>query len=143
VQSTRLFLDLGNVRELCRIRLNGKPVVTLWKAPFRVDISDFAKPGANSLEVDVTNLWTNRLIGDEQFPDDMGWDESPKVGELGGTFRKLKGWPTWFTNHEPRPEPRRKTFTTWRHNTKDAPLLPSGLIGPVLLRPVKVITLRQ
>ena len=127
----RLFLDLGDVRELCRIRLNGKPVATLWKSPFRVDITDFAKAGKNKLEVDVTNLWTNRLIGDEQFPDDMGWEGS-----------QLRDWPKWFLNHQPRPEPRRKTFTTWRHNYKDTPLLPSGLLGPVVLRPVKVFTLR-
>ena len=127
----RLILDLGDVRELCRVRLNGKPVATLWKSPFRVDITDFANPGANALAVDVTNLWTNRLIGDEQFPDDMGWNGA-----------QLKGWPEWFLNHQPRPEPRRKTFTTWRHNFKDTPLLPSGLLGPVTLRPVKVITLR-
>ncbi|MEI7575398.1 MAG: glycosyl hydrolase [Armatimonadota bacterium] len=126
----RLFLDLGDVRELCRVRLNGKPVATLWKSPFRVDITDFAKPGANTLEVDVTNLWTNRLIGDEQFPDDMGWDGAV-----------LKDWPQWFLNHQPRPEPRRKTFTTWRHNFKDTQLLPSGLLGPVMLRPVKEISL--
>jgi hypothetical protein len=126
------ILDLGDVRELCRIRLNGKAVATLWKSPFRVDITDFAKAGENKLEVDVTNLWTNRLIGDEQFPDDMGWNGN-----------QLSGWPSWFTNHKPRPEPRRKTFTTWRHNFKDTPLLPSGLIGPVVLRPVKVIGLRK
>ena len=127
----RLFLDFGDVRELCRVRLNGKPVATLWKSPFRMDVTDFAKPGANALEVDVTNLWTNRLIGDEQFPDDMGWNGA-----------QLNGWPQWFLNHQPRPEPRRKTFTTWRHNFKETPLLPSGLLGPVTLRPVKVITLR-
>ena len=127
----RLFLDLGDVRELCRVRLNGKPVATLWKSPFRVDITDFAKSGMNALEVDVTNLWTNRLIGDEQFPDDMGWNGS-----------QLRDWPQWFLNHQPRPEPRRKTFTTWRHNYKNTPLLPSGLLGPVTLHPVKSITLR-
>lgn len=127
----RLYLDLGDVRELCRVRLNGKEVATMWKPPFRVDISDFVHSGENSLEIDVTNLWVNRLIGDEQFPDDMGWNGS-----------QLSGWPEWFTKHEPRPEPRRKTFTTWRHNFKDTPLLPSGLIGPVMLRSVRVIPLR-
>jgi hypothetical protein len=126
----RLYLDLGDVRDLCRIRLNGKPVATLWKAPFRVDITGFARVGKNALEVDVTNLWTNRLIGDEQFPDDMGWNGA-----------QLSGWPAWFVNHTPRPEPRRKTFTTWRHNYKDTALLPSGLLGPVTLRPVRVIPL--
>lgn len=127
----RVVLDLGDVRELCRVRLNGKPVGTLWKAPFRLDVTDWLRVGKNALEVDVTNLWTNRLIGDEQFPDDMGWNGS-----------QLSTWPEWFVKQEPRPEPRRKTFTTWRHNFKDTPLMPSGLIGPVFLRSVKVIPLR-
>ncbi|MEZ0327772.1 MAG: glycosyl hydrolase [Fimbriimonas sp.] len=127
----RLMLDLGDVRELCRVRLNGKPIATLWKPPFRIDIANTAHAGKNALEVEVTNMWVNRLIGDEQFPDDMGWKGA-----------QLEKWPDWFVNHQPRPEPRRKTFTTWRHNTKETPLLPSGLLGPVLLRPVKVISLR-
>ncbi|MBC8063396.1 MAG: hypothetical protein H7Y17_01075 [Chlorobia bacterium] len=127
----RLMLDLGDVRELCRVRLNGRTLATLWKPPFRIDITDVAKTGKNALEVDVTNLWVNRLVGDEQFPDDMGWNGA-----------QLKAWPKWFTDHQPRPEPRRKTFTTWRHNFKDTPLLPSGLLGPVVLRPVRTVPLR-
>ena len=127
-EGLRLVLDLGDVRELCRVHINGKQVATQWKSPFRLDITSMVKAGKNSLVVEVTNLWTNRLIGDEQFPDDMGWNGA-----------QLKAWPDWFVNHAPRPEPRRKTFTTWRHNFKDTPLLPSGLIGPVLLRSVRVV----
>ncbi|MBV6458756.1 MAG: hypothetical protein HONBIEJF_01894 [Fimbriimonadaceae bacterium] len=124
----RVVLDLGDVRELCRVRLNGKLVATLWKPPFRIDITDSVRSGQNDLEVEVTNLWVNRLIGDEQFPDDMGWNGA-----------MLAGWPKWFSEKSARPEPRRKTFTTWRHNFKDTPLLPSGLLGPVVLRPVRII----
>jgi hypothetical protein len=124
----RLILDLGDVRECARVRLNGKLVGSFWKAPFRVDITRLAHAGANKLEVEVTNLWVNRLIGDEQFPDDMGWEGD-----------HLRAWPEWFLKKQPRPEPRRKTFTTWRHNTKDTPELPSGLLGPVYLRPVLVL----
>lgn len=130
--TNRLFLDLGDVRELCRIRLNGKLVATKWKPPFRVDVSGFVRVGENKLEVDVTNLWVNRLIGDEQFPDDMGW-----------RGYQLSGWPEWFAQGKPRPEPRRKTFTTWRHNFKDTPLMPSGLLGPVMLRWARVVPLRS
>ncbi|HSI73288.1 MAG TPA: glycosyl hydrolase, partial [Fimbriimonas sp.] len=127
----RLMLDLGDVRELCRVRLNGKLLAKLYKPPFRIDITKAAHIGQNELQIEVTNLWVNRLIGDEQFPDDMGWNGA-----------QLSRWPDWFVNHQPRPEPRRKTFTTWRHNTKNTPLMPSGLIGPVVLSPAKIIRLR-
>lgn len=127
----RLILDLGDVRELCRVRLNGIPLAALWGSPYRVDITNFAKVGKNSLEVDVTNLWVNRLIGDEQFPDDMGWRGA-----------QLNGWPEWFVKGEKRPESNRKTFTTWRHNFKDTPLMPSGLLGPVVLRTVRVLPVK-
>jgi hypothetical protein len=62
----RFILDLGDVKNLAEVALNGKPLGILWKAPFRVDVTGALKPGANSLEVGVTNLWVNRLIGDEQ-----------------------------------------------------------------------------
>ena len=46
--------------------VNGKPLGTFWKAPFRVDVTSALKPGANTLEIKVINLWVNRLIGDQQ-----------------------------------------------------------------------------
>jgi hypothetical protein len=61
-----LWLDLGEVRELAEVWVNGKLVGTAWHAPYRVDVSAEAKPGANTLEVRVANLWVNRLIGDAQ-----------------------------------------------------------------------------
>jgi hypothetical protein len=62
-----ILLDLGRVREFAEVTLNGKPVETiLWKPPFRVDISSALKAGTNHIEVKVTNLWPNRLIGDQQ-----------------------------------------------------------------------------
>lgn len=124
----RLYLDLGEVHELAEVKVNGKDAGVLWKPPFRLDVTDLARPGANTLEVRVTNTWANRLIGDEQYPDDVGWNGD-----------RLTKWPDWLVNGTPRPEPRRKTFTTWRLNTKDTPLFPAGLIGPVTLRSVEVV----
>ncbi len=60
----RVYLDLGNVQELATIRLNGRDVSTCWISPYRADITDYLKTGKNILEIDVTNLWANRLIGD-------------------------------------------------------------------------------
>ncbi|MET0195078.1 MAG: glycosylhydrolase-like jelly roll fold domain-containing protein, partial [Hyphomicrobiaceae bacterium] len=61
-----LWLDLGEVRELAEVRVNGALAGTAWHAPYRVDIGGVAKPGRNRLEVRVANLWVNRLIGDAQ-----------------------------------------------------------------------------
>ena len=62
----RLFLELGQVRELARVMLNGKPLGVVWTEPFRLEITKAAKVGRNVLKVEVTNLWVNRLIGDAQ-----------------------------------------------------------------------------
>ena len=63
----RVMLDLGTVKEIAEVAVNGKPVGgILWKPPYRVDVSDFLKAGANQLTVKVTNLWPNRMIGDQQ-----------------------------------------------------------------------------
>jgi hypothetical protein len=62
----RVWLDLGDVKNIAEVAVNGKPLGVLWKAPFRVDVGGALKPGANSLEIKVTNLWVNRLIGDQQ-----------------------------------------------------------------------------
>ncbi len=118
--SKRVRLDLGSVKNFATVTLNGKPLGTLWKPPFAVDITSAVKPGKNHLEVKVTNLWVNRLIGDEQLPADVEWN---------GT--QLKEWPAWLVNHQPRPKTGRITFVTWHFYNKNSPLLDSGLIGPV------------
>jgi hypothetical protein len=61
-----LWLDLGDVKNLAEVKLNGVSLGILWKAPFRVNVTKVLKPGVNKLEVAVTNLWVNRLIGDQQ-----------------------------------------------------------------------------
>jgi hypothetical protein len=59
-------LDLGTLHEMAKVRVNGNEVATLWKPPYRVDISNAVKAGENTLEVDVVNTWLNRLVGDAQ-----------------------------------------------------------------------------
>jgi len=66
VRGAKLWLDLGSVKNLADVTVNGKALGILWKAPFRVDVTDVLKPGGNRLEIKVTNLWVNRLIGDAQ-----------------------------------------------------------------------------
>jgi hypothetical protein len=62
----RLWLDLGDVKNLAQISVNAKPLGIVWKTPFRVDVTNAMKPGPNALVIRVTNLWVNRLIGDQQ-----------------------------------------------------------------------------
>jgi hypothetical protein len=94
--NARVWLDLGKVMNVAEVSLNGKNLGIAWKAPFRVDMTSALKPGVNRLQVKVTNLWVNRLIGDQQ------------------------------------PATKQKyTFTTQAFYRADAPLLPSGLLGPV------------
>ena len=62
----RLWLDLGDVKNLAEVSVNGRALGVFWKTPFRVDVTSALKPGANALEIKVTNLWVNRLIGDKQ-----------------------------------------------------------------------------
>ena len=61
-------LQLDQVRNVAEIRVNGHPLGVVWTAPWQADLSGFVRPGENVLEVDVTNLWVNRLIGDARLP---------------------------------------------------------------------------
>ncbi len=118
-----IWIDLGEVKNLARVRINGKEAGTVWCAPWRVDASGLLKEKGNDVEIEVANLWINRLIGDENLSPD-------------GEFRKdgsLVRWPEWILKNNPVPPSGRYTFATWRHYTKDSPLISSGLLGPVRL----------
>jgi hypothetical protein len=65
-RGSHLSLDLGEVKNLAEISVNGKPLGILWKTPYRVDVTKVLKPGANTVEIKVTNPWVNRIIGDRQ-----------------------------------------------------------------------------
>jgi hypothetical protein len=121
-ENRRLHLDLGDVREIAQVKLNGKDLGILWKAPFRLDVTEAVQAGDNTLEVQVTNNWINRMIGDEQLPEDSKRHQAGNLVE----------WPKWLLEGKPSPTGRR-TFTTWRHWGKDSPLAESGLLGPVTL----------
>jgi hypothetical protein len=94
----RLLLDLGEVKNLAEVAVNGKPLGILWKTPYRVDVTDALKPGVNKIEIKVTNPWVNRIVGDRQ----------PNVTK---TY----------------------AFTSPKYYKADSKLVPSGLLGPVLI----------
>jgi hypothetical protein len=117
-KNSRFYLDLGTVKNLARIKLNGKDLGVVWTAPWKVDITGVLKQKGNQLEIEVANLWPNRLIGDEQLPDDGIKNEQ---------------WPDWLLKGQPRTSGR-FTFTSFKHYEKDAPLFASGLLGPVTIQ---------
>ena len=63
---SKVWIDLGDVKNLAVVTLNGKELGQVWHAPFRMEITSALKPGANYLKIEVVNAWVNRLIGDEQ-----------------------------------------------------------------------------
>jgi hypothetical protein len=93
----RIMVDLGVVKDVAEVWVNGKRAGVAWKAPYRVDATGLLKPGANTIRVRVANLWVNRLIGDQQ------------------------------------PGASKVAFVTGPTYGADAPLRPSGLLGPVRL----------
>ena len=133
--NSKYYLDLGGVEVLAEIKLNGKSLGVIWARPFIVDITNTLTTGKNLLEIKVTNLWPNRLIGDEQEADPYKY--APGAG--GSGFASLSGGailelPTWYQKGETKPNDGRVAFATWKHYHKQSPLLASGLIGPVVIR---------
>jgi len=126
----RTYLDLRNVMVMAQVNLNGKALGTLWKPPYRVEITDLLKPAENVLEIKVVNLWVNRLVGDEELVEDS--ERNPD-----GT---LKRWPQWLLDGKPSPTGR-YSFTSWRLWKKGSPLPPSGLLGPVTIVTAKELQL--
>lgn len=95
-----LILDLGSVKEVATVRINGKEAGILWKEPYQIDIAALVQPGKNEITIDVVNSWNNRLVGDSIL----------------------------------KPEERiTRTNLANKFNPK-SPLLPSGLIGPVVIK---------
>ena len=127
--ATDVSLDLGVVHDLARVRVNGRDLGVVWTAPWRVTLpAGLLRPQGNALEIELTDCWANRLIGDEQEPADCEW--TPGYQGHGGS---LKAFPDWFITDEPRPSKGRYTFTTWNYFTKSSKLIPAGLLGPVRL----------
>ncbi|MCX7819515.1 MAG: glycosyl hydrolase [Kiritimatiellae bacterium] len=132
-----LWLDLGAVHVIASVRLDGRELGTVWAPPFRLRLDPPPAPGRHRLEVRVTNLWVNRLIGDARFPDDdVRWVPS-RAGE-----RVPIEWPEWLLRGGARPSGRIAFLTRGGIYSAGALLAPSGLVGPVVVRTVAVDVIR-
>jgi hypothetical protein len=118
-----LELDLGSVGVIAEVIVNGRNLGVLWKVPFRLDLGNAVHTGTNNLEIRITNLWTNRLIGDAQLPDDLKWRNAVP-----------EAWPNWLSDTSIKRDSKRITFNTYRHWDANSHLQPSGLLGPVVIR---------
>jgi hypothetical protein len=96
-KGAQLWIDLGDVKNLAVVTVNGKELGEVWHAPYRIDATQALRPGANEITIKVVNAWVNRMIGDEQ----------PGATKL--TFADVKPY------------------------NATSPLLPSGLLGPVVV----------
>ncbi|MFW6114599.1 MAG: glycosylhydrolase-like jelly roll fold domain-containing protein, partial [bacterium] len=106
-----LRLRLGKLGCIARVRLNGKEHGVVWTAPWTIDLTDAARQGGNLLEIDVANVWQNRLIGDAGLPEEQRRTKTNVILEEGERTRR---------------------FRCSSVNTIDE-LTPSGLLGPVRL----------
>ena len=99
---TEILLDLGKVGLIADAFLNGNPLGILWKPPYCLDITDAVVRGTNHLEIEVANVWNNRIVGDASRPEGLRYTNTNITGPLSNRL-------------------------AW----KDAELIESGLLGPV------------
>jgi hypothetical protein len=118
VPGGKTYLDLGVVHDMARVKLDGKDLGVVWCAPWWIEVTGAIKTGDNKLEIEVVNRWANRMIGDKQPADANVRTVDCPPGFLGG--EKLQTG--------------RYTFSTNDPYDPQSPLVPSGLLGPVMLR---------
>jgi hypothetical protein len=115
---SKIFLDLGVVRDMARVKLNGQDLGVVWCAPWQVEVTSAIKAGNNQLEIEVVNRWANRLIGDKQPADANARTAECPWGLFGGQSFKTG----------------RYTYGMYDPYKAQSPLDPSGLLGPVTLQ---------
>lgn len=126
LEDNRLFLDLGRVYVIASVKLNSHDLGILWKTPYEADITEVVKAGENVLEIEVANLWTNRLIGDAK-----------KAGAGTDSGMHDIGLPEWYIKNEPKPDDGTFSYSVARFYDGTEPLFDSGIEGPVVIKYAK------
>jgi len=121
-RQSRIYLDLGTVKNLASIKLNGQDLGVVWTAPWHVEITKAVQKKGNRLEIAVVNLWPNRLIGDAKLP--------PKKRFATTNVKTYLGVPPEFSL----PGGCKACEERKRTNDLEKSLLPSGLLGPVTVK---------
>ncbi|AWB66218.1 glycoside hydrolase [Saccharobesus litoralis] len=111
----RWILDLGQVGVIAKVNVNGVDLDDVWSRPLQVDITDALQVGNNQIEINVATTWVNRLVGDQKYPEQFPDSAQAKAFNSEITFASKV--------------------------TKDTPLQPTGLIGPVKLTPLRKVKL--
>ena len=82
-----ILLAMDKVRDVAQVRVNGQPIGLVWAPPYRIDVTSALKPGTNRIEIEVTNEWTNRLVGDRSLPSEQRVLSQPKPSTVSsGSF---------------------------------------------------------
>lgn len=127
------LVDLGDLRgNSARVTLNGRCLGTVWAPPRRIRIpKDTLKRRGNRIDIEYTNVWANRLIGDERYDEVCTRIRGRCLGRDIGSYPAH--YPEFLkTGHLP-PETKRRTFSMWNYFSAESPLVPSGIVGPVSL----------
>ncbi len=148
-------LDLGTVEVVAEVFINGKHAGTAWVAPYVLDVTKFVKEGANEMKIKLTSTLKNRLIGDQHY--DNPYLSKDTVNERIGRKPNSGGFQPQYEKYyeekyvliadwlydatKPRPDTKRKAFMFYNPYKATTPLIDSGLIGPVVVRPYKLVGL--
>ena len=144
VRDREFQLDLGRVEVIAEVELNGIPLGTSWRPPYRLPATAAMRTGKNELRIRVTNTWKNRLLGDRNEPADLAYGDAASLPDWGWIPKAKPGrgvtrFSDWLLNGTMRPSRGRVAIPFWDYYA-DAELppevlalSPSGLLGPVRL----------
>ena len=123
-ENRKLILEFEEIYNIAQVEINGKFVHTLWKYPYRCDITKYLKEGKNIIKVRVANLWVNRLIGDDHYPQEH--------------------LQNWVMQGKTKSESKRFTSSDWTTAwSKKDKLFKSGIVGKVQIKPCDIIPIKN